>query len=461
MSDSNRVQLSAILEATLGTTPASPRMRIARMTGESLAYKPDFQTSDEIRADRMNAPPIQVGQSNSGAINNEWHYPVDNSTLENFLQSAFFNLFTKTPSRDNDGTADSVITNVATTGTIVTVNSGAPFVASQLVRFTGFAGNSGVFNCTTGSATVPALAGSGITDEAIPPGTARLKVVGFQGGSGDITATSTGLGSTTLDFTTLGLTVGEWLKVGGTAAGTKFATAANNDWVRLTAIAAHALTFDNLPSGWSVDAGAGKTISVWMPDYIKNGTSMQSLSIERGFLDQVTPTYILQKGMVVDKMSVKIDAKQKITGSFDFLGMSGSQSQASVAGSTSAAPDPSTYPVMAASANVGRVGFNGASLASPNFVKSFDIELANNLAVIEAVDSPSPVSISSGSCDISVTLETYFGDNTLLSQLFAGTVISVNARATKGSQALIWGVPSLTLTEGVPNAARKNDRVTL
>ncbi len=288
-----------------------------------------------------------------------------------------------------------------------------------------------------------------------------MKVVGFQGGSGDITATSTGLGSTTLDFTTLGLTVGEWLKVGGTAAGTKFATAANNDWVRLTAIAAHALTFDNLPSGWSVDAGAGKTISVWMPDYIKNGTSMQSLSIERGFLDQVTPTYILQKGMVVDKMSVKIDAKQKITGSFDFLGMSGSQSQASVAGSTSAAPDPSTYPVMAASANVGRVGFNGASLASPNFVKSFDIELANNLAVIEAVDSPSPVSISSGSCDISVTLETYFGDNTLLSQLFAGTVISVNARATKGSQALIWGVPSLTLTEGVPNAARKNDRVTL
>lgn len=464
MSESNRVQLSAILEATLGTTPATPRMRIARMTGESLAFKPDYVTSDEIRADRMNAPPIQVGQSNSGGINVEWHYPVDNSTLENFIQSAFFNPFTKTPSRDNDGVADSVITNIATTGTIATVNTGPAFVASQLVRFTGFgvAGNNGVFKCTTGSATVPAFVGSGITDEAAPPAAARMKVVGFQGASGDITATSTGLASTSLDFTTLGLTVGEWHKIGATAAGSRFAiTPADNDWVRLTAIASHALTYDNLPAGWGVDAGTGKTISVWFPDYIFNGTTLKSVTIERGFLDQTVPTYILQKGMTVDKMSMAVSAKQKITGSFSFMGMSGAQSTATVASTTSAAPDPTLFPVMAASANVGRVGENGVTLTAPNWVQSLNLSLANNLVEIDAVDSVSGVSIAFGSCDVSVDCTTYFGDNSLLTQLFAGTIGSINWRVTKGVQAMVWGVPAITFTEGIPNAAKKNDRVTL
>ncbi|TGV23899.1 hypothetical protein EN811_31160, partial [bacterium M00.F.Ca.ET.168.01.1.1] len=90
--------------------------------------------------------------------------------------------------------------------------------------------------------------GSGITDEAAPAAAARMKVVGFQGSSGDITATSTGIGSTTLDFTTLGLTVGQWIKIGGIAAGEQFATAALNTFARITAIAANALTLDNLPA---------------------------------------------------------------------------------------------------------------------------------------------------------------------------------------------------------------------
>ena len=76
-----------------------------------------------------------------------------------------------------------------------------------------------------------------------------MKVVGFQAASGDITATATGLGSTSLDFTTLGLAVGQWIKIGGSATADKFATAALNSTARITAIAATALTLDHLPHG--------------------------------------------------------------------------------------------------------------------------------------------------------------------------------------------------------------------
>ena len=145
-----------------------------------------------------------------------------------------------------------------------------------------------------------------LTAETAPPGTGRLKVVGFQGASGDITATAGGLGSTSLDFTTLGLAVGQWIKVGGTAAGDRFATAGLNDWARIVAISANALTLDNKPSGWTTDAGTSKTIKVWFGDYIKNGVTKTALTLEKGFLGQDTPTYIALRGMTVNTFEMSM-----------------------------------------------------------------------------------------------------------------------------------------------------------
>lgn len=463
MSDSNRVRLTGVAEVTPGTTPGTPRMRTLRMTGESLSYQPTLVTSDEIRADRMNTAPVKVGETNGGAVNFELHYPLQDSLLSSVFESSFMAAWSNMNSRDNDGTADSVITNVAATGGVVTVTTGTAFVAGQLVRLSGFtnSGNNGLFKLTTGSATVPAVGNSLLTDEAAPPAAARMKVVGFQGASGDITATATGLGSTSLDFTTLGLVVGGWVKIGATGSGFRFATSALNDWARITTIAATALTLDNLPSGWTTDSGTGKTIRVFTGDTLKNGTTKKGLSLERGFMDQSAPTYLLQKGMVGNTLTLNFTAKQKITGSVEFLGMSGAQSTSSQDASPDDAPSDVTYPIMAASANVGRVGEAGSTLTSPNFVQSLTVKITNNLAAIESVDSAAPVDIGEGSCDVEAVCTTYFGDNALLTKLFAGTATSLNARVTKGSQAVIVGLPNLTATQGNPNAGGKNQRVTL
>src|SRR6266702_2930132 len=318
MTSSNRVQITSVKETTLGTTPPPPRMRTRRATGESLKYVPTFEESEELRADRMTADPIQTGTQSDGGINFELIYPVPDSPLATDIESAFYNSWTNTPTRDNDGTADSVITDVATTNTEVTHTTGPAFVASQLVRFSGFAvaGNNGVFKCTSWLAT---KAGPVVWVTSV-------LVVGFVGTSGDITATATGLVSTTLDFTTLGLAVGQWIKPGGTAAGDKFANVpANNDWARITAIAANELTLDNSPSGWGVDNGSGKTHKVWFGDQIRNGITQIGQTIERGFLGQTTPTYIAQKGLVATQLQMTWEAKKKITGSLTYLGMSATQ----------------------------------------------------------------------------------------------------------------------------------------
>ena len=464
MTTSNRLQIASVAETTLGTTPTTPRMRLRHVTGESLNFRPVFVDPAELRSDRMTGDSIKVSTQNDGGLNYEFSYPVPSSPRDIDLKSALYNTWTQMAERDNDGTADSVITDVATTNTVLTVTTGTAFVANQLVRFTGFGvtGNNGVFKCTTGSATVPRFAGSGITNETAPPAAARVKVVGFVGDSGDITATATGLGSTVLDFTTLNLNVGQWIKVGGTGSGNRFATEALNTWIRITAIAATALTCDNLPSTWTTDSGTSKTIKVWFGDIIKNGTTQLGQTIEKGFLGQTSPTYIIHTGMVVNQYQLTIPAAEKVMASVSFLGMSGSESTTALDASPDAAPALATYPIIAGSANVARLGEAGLALSSPNWARNLTITINNNNTAIQSVDTVGPVGITGHECTVTGTLSTYFGSDALLAKFYAGTASSIVAIMAKSPQAVVVMLPRVIYTgDGTPNASGKNQDVML
>jgi hypothetical protein len=434
-------------------------MRAMRITGESLSFPPTFVDSDEVRADRMLGDPIKTMQGSIGGINFELSYPVDNSPLSEIMRSALFNSWVNTPTFFNDGVADSIITDAGTVASTYAVASGGAVVGvGSLLRATGFSNsaNNQVFRASASTSTT-IVGGTSLVAESVPPGTATLKVVGFAGVAGDIAATSTGLSSTVLDFTTFGFTVGRWVKIGGTAAGDKFSTAANNDWARVTSIAANALSLDNLPATWAADVGTGKTIKVWFGDYIKNGVTPSSITIERGFLGQTTPTYITNNGMVAGNMTFNIASKAKITGSVAFTGMGGGESTTAL----SASPDPiTTGLVMAANANVGRLGVNGSQLVGPNWCKDISFIVENNLRTIESVDSASPVAVREGECKVSGKMDTYFGNDTELAAFYAGTTRPINTRIAKNGQAILFQVPRATYRGGgAPNATAKNTDV--
>ncbi|AWK90348.1 phage tail tube protein [Azospirillum thermophilum] len=468
MTSSNRVRLTGVAESVPGTTPANPRMRKQRVTSIGLTSKTDYEDSAELRDDRMNADPMAVGQTNGGQLAIEWHYPVPGSLLDAEIASAFCNDWVNTPSRENDGTPASAIASVTAATQVVAVAAGTAFAAGHLVLFSGFsAANNGVRKVTTGSATVPAFAASGLVDDAAPGAAARMKVVGAEGAAGDITATLTGLASTALDFTTLGLSVGQWVKIGGTAAGYRFDTDGCNVWARIIGIAAHALTLDNRPAaGWAVDAGAGKTIRLWFGDTIRNGVAIRSVSLERGYMGQTTPTYIVQAGMRVNTLEFGGAAKKPATGSVSFMGMGGGSGTVSLDDTPDEAPDMAAYPVMAFSANCGRIGVGGSALGRPDWARSIKFTINNNLRARDALSdgdafSPGPVEIADGSCDVAVELDTFFGSSSLLQLIETGQQVGVNCRLEKGGRAMIWEAPRLTAKEGDPAVGGKNQDVTL
>lgn len=454
MTDSNRLRLAYVTENTVGTTPSTPTMRNLRVTGESLDYSIETTRSEEIRADRLTPDLLQTSARVNGGFNFEMSY----GAFDEFIESAMFSAWNNTSERVNI-TADSIITDVAASTGTFTVTTGTAFAAGHLIRTSGFtnAGNNGLFRANSGNATsVVVGSGVGTVNETAPPAGARIKVVGFRGASGDITATGTGLGSTALDFTTLGLRVGQWVKIGGAVAGEQFATAANNGWARVTAIAVTALTLDNLPSGWATDSGTSKTITVYVGDQIGVGTAMKSFSIEKVLLGQASPSYMIYRGLVANTLNLNFAVGSILTGSLDFLGMTSALS-GSAAGSSYV--ESASNEVLNSVSDMGRVAENGAVVGSPNFITQMSLTLNNNLRERTAIGAMGLVGIGAGDSNITGQITTYFGSDALYQKFINNTASNINLRVQKSGKAYVFGLPRIKFSSGRVVAGGRNQDV--
>ena len=462
MSDSNRTKIGYVKEVTYAVTPASPAIRNLRVKGVPLAFTPQTVESAELRSDRMLADLIRVGYESGGSLPLE----VSWGNFDDLLEPAFQSAWQRTPVRYNSAGADTQITDVTVTtgvytiltaaGTASDVNAGT-FAVGHLVRASGFtnSANNGLYRASAATATSVTLGNTSVAETA-PPATARLKVVGFRGASGDITATATGLGCTTLNFTTLGLIVGQWIKIGGETAVEQFATAALNNWARITAIAATALTLDNLPSGWTTDAGSAKTITVYMGDVLKNGTTEQTLSIEVQMQDLTTPEYDYYPGMAVDQFKIMMESQAIVEAEATFIGGGlPTNTTTRVSGATDVSAP--TNDVLNTSSNVGVVADNNVALTGVSAVTSLELNFMNSLRRRNAVGSLSSVDIASGTfrCDGRMTM--YYGSNTIRTKILAGTASSfytrtVDTTAPVNKRAYIVDLPRIKFKAGDPQA---------
>lgn len=174
-----------------------------------------------------------------------------------------------------------------------------------------------------------------LTAEASPPATAMIRTVGFQGAADDITITNSGsafpvLGSTTKDFTELGLSEGEWFRIGGDASGLRFGTAASNCWARARTIAANAITIDKSTSTIVTDTGSGKTVQLFFGTHFRNELTAALIvqilfKLERTLGSDGSGTiaqYVLDS--ILNKATFSIEKAGKATVDLEFLGSTAS-----------------------------------------------------------------------------------------------------------------------------------------
>lgn len=425
VASSNRTKTAYCPETTPGVTPANPVWTEIFVTQNGLKYTPVRGRSKDLRSDGQAAGTFLTDATQEGTIPMELKFKM----WDWLLQMSLRNTFNNKAVRDNAGVADSVITAVAaSTDAYTCTDDTIDFAVGMLTLAAGFgqSANNLLFRAAAGTSGTSVVSPDGRADEAVPPAAAALYGVGFEGASGDITATASGLASTTLDLTTFNIQVGEWHYVWGVGAGNMFATAANRGWARVSVIAQHALTYDVLPAGWGADTGTGKTIQVFFGDFMANGTTIKTVSFERQQLDTAAVLYEYFNGDFANNLSFTVAGAKEIDMSADFIGLGGQAiGTTRFAGSTDVPA--TTYRTMTATANLGDIVEGGVSvMGGVNCLSQMTAKIANN---VTRTPLPGPIgtaAINVGKLMVSGTADYYLGDGTILAKGINDTLSSLS-----------------------------------
>lgn len=461
LQSTNRVAIARVRETTFGVTPATPAFKSIRETSSALNANPKTVITSEIRSDRQVTDLILVGEEAGGSVGGELAFAVADDDIEEALQGTWSNNPSITVA-----TIDTEISDVTTT-TLTVSAGGAAFVVAMLTLMQGFttSANNKLARVNSSTATTIVYPASTFTAEAgqIPVG-ASIRTVGFEGAVGDLLAVTAGgnaLTSTALNFTTLGISVGEWVKVGdGDTASKSFATAANNGFCRVSAIAAGRLSFDRVPTGWAADTGAGIGLRVFTGDFITNASTKRSNTIERQYLDHSPVTYEYLRGMTLNTMQVEAKTQAIATYTKNYIGKDAVAQTTRFTGSTDVAAP--TYGVLNTSSNVGRIGFDGSTIVGPNFVMAASFNVNNNIRAQQAIGSVGAVGTGNGEFTVTGTLECYFGDKSIYDKVLNNTLTSFDMRVgrTDGNrESILFDFPSIKLASGAPSVSGKNSDV--
>jgi hypothetical protein len=176
-------------------------------------------------------------------------------------------------------------------------------------------------------------------------------------------------------------------------------------------------------------------LNSYVTDVLKVGTTPKFFSMEDAAND--ISQFRLFTGLSVSSMSVSIAPNQMVTGSFDMVGKSMTQSAAT--GSTGGAPT-------ASSANTpfdsysGTISDGGAGIS---IVTSIDFSLTNSFAPTFVVGSDSAQQLEFGRAVVEGTMTVYYEDETLINKFLNETEssISVTVNDPTGASAYTFDFP--------------------
>ena len=215
----------------------------------------------------------------SGGINHDW----TQHQLTRVLQAFFYaDIFEKPTTLAISSTGVPITGVTAASGYAFDNDPSLGFLANNLVFAQGFNnptnnGPRSVTSVSTGAVAVTPAA----VDEPAPPAGATLKAIGFQFPVGDVTLDAQAgqviMTATATNMTTLGLHPGEWVFLGGDTLASQFA-GNTPGYARVsvsTPITSSQIVFDKTTWAPADAPGTGKTIQMFMGDFLRNMTEAE------------------------------------------------------------------------------------------------------------------------------------------------------------------------------------------
>lgn len=433
--------------------------------------------------------PINAGrQIKKGGVVDEdasggFNIDITQTNLQDLLQGFFFAAAIQEPSNHALNLAALPITSVTNASSLIKASGGglAIFKTGFMVVTSGFTNtaNNGLHVISTGNVAGQIAVAEALTDETVSGYSPTVDVCGFQGASADLTITQGGgsfpvLGSSSLDFTTLGLTTGQWIFIGGDTSVTKFATAANNGFARVLSITAHSITLDRTQNTMVTDAGTGKTVQLFFGTVYQNqqGTNIarRTYTLERilGAYDLAQPTkqqaeYL--SGSVPNELSINVPSANKVTADLTFMSLNSTTKDEVVSGANTLLSKASgaTAPAIVdatefnTASDVPRINLCVYTAGTSNptslftFVENLTVTIKNNIKANKAIGVLGAFEQTAGFFQISGKMDVYFAEVAAIQQLLANANFCLDMHFVHSNAGWSVDLPLLTLGDGRPD----------
>lgn len=306
-----------------------------------------------------------------------------------------------------------------------TVPSNGGLIAGLLIRTRGFvnAANNGTFVVAAGSAALAVNVPTGtLVAEAAAPSNATLEVCGVQGAASDLTISAAGhLTSTVLNLTTLGLSVGQGIIIGGAAAGTRF-DSIGQQRAFIKSIAAGLIELEDRT--WTVgaqDLGAGKTIRIGFTRFFRNVPIDSADYLEQwlhGELEELGPgtanaaIYTRGEGLGVKTFEISAPLEAKIVSTVSYVGKNiGDPVLAAnrvVGPSTAYSPQAVALIDTASDTKKIRLLDSAGELAAD--INSWTLTFDNNITPLKVQGDIAAKDLIFGKFDVNLTMQAYFSN---------------------------------------------------
>lgn len=467
--DSNVTGLAFAEETALKTLPGSPVWYALEPNSYS-DFGGELSTvaRNPINPSRQRQKGVITDLDASGGFNTD----VTQNNLQRLLQGFFFaDVREKATTKPTNGAAVA-ITAVASTGDTFAAASGLDiFTPGQIILASGFtdAANNGIFTAATVSATSIATT-KPLTDET-PTAEAKLQAVGYQFASGDaeIVASASGitLTTTTKDLTTLGLTVGEWVFVGGDATATRFASNTPG-YARIKSIAANAIVFDDSTFTATTDDGAGKTIQLFFGSVLRNEKQSnlikrRTYQVERQLGNDgngIQSEYLV--GAIPNELTLNVPQANKINVDLSFVATDNEQRDGTEGIKPGTRVQVLGENAFNTSSDIYRLRMN---IVDPNnvnnaplfgYVSELTLTLNNNVTPTKAIGVIGAFDATAGDFEVGGSVTAYFSTVAATKAVRANADVALNLIAAHGNAGMVFDCPLVGLSGGRVNVEKDN-----
>lgn len=462
--DSNLTGLRYAEEMSLGTLPGSPVWYpLEPNSYDDFGGEISTVARNPINPSRQRKKGVTTDLDATGGFNQDLTFSNTTRLLQGFFFADAREKFNSLPLNGSQV----VFTDVDTADDAYTAASGLPtdLIAGDLVLAEGFAeaGNNGIKTLDTASTATDIEVAEDLVNET-PTAAGTLRHIGHEFASSDldiaVVSGNAQIQSAANVLDQLGLSVGEWIFIGGDGAGEAFA--GDNGFARISDIATDGstMTFDKTSFAPFSETGTGLTVRIFHGDMIRNEDDpanivRRSYNVERTLGEDISGTmseYLV--GAVPNELTINVNQADKVTIDLSFVATDNEQRDGATGVKSGTRPTLSPESAYNTSSDFYRIKL--ASVATDDsditplfaFATQFSLSINNNVTPNKAVGVLGAFDVSAGTFEVGGELTVYFADVAAVQAVRNNADITMDFVMTKDNQGLLFDVPLVALGGG-------------